>query len=123
MICLGLILLTLSYIIPQIINSITEIINYIPETYTALTSFLNNLNEHFPNLDLEFLNQAAQTIIPDLINYLRNFTAELVPTLYVLSVSIVQWLVNILIAIIVSIYPVSYTHLVKFADSLFILSR
>ncbi|MDO4454601.1 MAG: AI-2E family transporter [Eubacteriales bacterium] len=103
-VCLGLILLTLSYIIPQIINSITEIINYIPETYTALTSFLNNLNEHFPNLDLEFLNQAAQAIIPDLINYLRNFTAELVPTLYVLSVSIVQWLVNLLIAIIVSIY-------------------
>ena len=35
-VCLGLILLTLSYIIPQIINSITEIINYIPQTYTAL---------------------------------------------------------------------------------------
>lgn len=103
-VCLGLILLTLSYIIPQIINSITEIINYIPETYTALISFLNNLNEHFPNLDLEFLNQMAQSVIPDLINYLRNFTAELVPTLYVLSVSIVQWLVNLLIAIIVSIY-------------------
>lgn len=106
-VCLGLILLTLSYIIPQIITSITEIINDIPTAYSAIISFLENLNEHFPNLDLEYLNQAAQTIIPDLLSYLRNFTADLVPTLYVVSVSIVQWLVNILIALIVSVYLLS----------------
>ncbi|MCI7812976.1 MAG: AI-2E family transporter [Robinsoniella sp.] len=103
-VCLGLILITLSYIIPQIITSITEIINDLPAAYSAIISSLENLNEHFPNLDLEFLNQAVQTIVPDLLSYLRNFTADLVPTLYVVSVSIVQWLLNILIAIIVSIY-------------------
>lgn len=44
-VCLALILLTLSYMIPQIINSIIEILNYIPKTCNALTSFLNDLTE------------------------------------------------------------------------------
>lgn len=39
-----------------------------------------------------------------MINYIRDFATNLVPALYTISMSIVSWIINLLIAVIVSIY-------------------
>lgn len=91
-------------VIPQLAASITDLVNYIPEGVTQISKFIDNLSEHFPNLDMDILRDAINNAIPDFINYAKDFATNLVPALYQLSRTILQWLLNIVIAVIVSIY-------------------
>lgn len=104
---LALIVITLFGIVPQIVESIMEIVNYVPKAVDETYHFFDNLEEHFPNLDMEVLRTTINNAIPDMINYVKEFAANLVPALYSVSMSIVSWIINFLIAIIVSIYMLS----------------
>lgn len=104
---LGLIIVTLLFVMPQIVESITELVNYVPTTVDNVYHFFDNLEEHFPNLDVEVIRKAINDAIPNFITYLKDFATNLVPALYTVSVSILQWILNVVIAIIVSIYMLS----------------
>jgi len=101
---LGFIIFALFGIIPQIIESIIELVNYIPKAANIIYEFFDNIEENFPNLDMEVLRTTINNALPDFINYLKDFAANMVPALFSVSMSIVQWIVNLLVVIMVSIY-------------------
>lgn len=101
---IGLIGVALFGIVPQLVESIMELVNYIPRAVNEIYLFVDNLEEHFPGIDMEVLRTTINNAIPDMINYIRDFATNLVPALYTISMSIVSWIINLLIAVIVSIY-------------------
>lgn len=104
----SLVLVAFFGIIPQITTSLTDLINsaltIIPQTMSDFSDFLTELQERFPSMDISALQDALDNTIPALLNYIKDFAANIVPTLYSLSMSIVQLLLNLIIAVIVSVY-------------------
>ena len=94
-------------IVPQIITSITDLVNYIPTAVNEIYHFVDNLEEYFPELDMDVVRNAINSALPDVVAYIRDFSGKLVPALYQVSVVVFQWLLNLVIAIIVSVYMLS----------------
>ncbi len=104
---IGLIAVVFFGIVPQITASITDLINYIPQAVNDIYHFVDTLEERFPNLDMDILRKTINDAIPDLVATARNFATNLVPALYQIASVVVQWLLNLFIAVIVSIYMLS----------------
>ncbi|MDO4345554.1 MAG: AI-2E family transporter [Eubacteriales bacterium] len=104
LIILGVITLCIFYIVPQVVISLTEVINGLPKLYQMTYDFFDNLQERFPNADVSEIQSIVNDVLPDLINSLKNFASDLVPAVYAASISIVKGLLNFIIAIIVSVY-------------------
>ena len=104
---LGLILICIIYIVPQVITSVTEVINSLPKLYNITYDFFTNLQERFPNTDVSAIQKLVDDALPGIISSISNFASSLVPAIYTASVSIVNWMLDIIIAIIVSIYMLS----------------
>lgn len=107
-ILLGLVLVSVFGVVPQIVNSLTDLINsaltIIPQSASEFNQFLTQLHERFPSLDISAIQDAMDNMLPSILNYIRDFASNIVPTLYSLSMSIMQLLLNLVIALIVSIY-------------------
>lgn len=101
---IGVIAVTLFGVIPQIIESLTDLINFIPSAAQQLYHFFDTLEERFPSLDTEVLRQTINNAIPNFINYVKDFATNMIPALYSISMSIFKWVLNLFIAVIVSIY-------------------
>ena len=104
---LGFITVTIFGIVPQVANSIIELINNIPASINYIYDLLDILKEHFPSLDITGLEKATNDTIPTLLNTLKDFATNLIPAIYTISMYIVNWIVDIVIAIIVSVYMLS----------------
>lgn len=101
---LGVIAVCLFYIIPQMVVSITEVIANLSKLYEVTYDFFQNLQDRFPNADVSQVQHIVNDMLPDLINSVRNFATNLVPAIYTTSLAIAKWLLNFIIAIIVSVY-------------------
>jgi predicted PurR-regulated permease PerM len=101
---IGLIAIIFFGIVPQLISSITDLVNYLPQIVNDIYHFVDNLEEHFPELDMDVIRNAINNALPDMIAYVRDFAGNLVPALYQISLIVVQWLLNLVISVIVSIY-------------------
>lgn len=101
---LGIITICILFIVPQVIKSITEVINSLPKLYNLTYKFFNNLQERLPNTDVSEIQKIVNDTLPDIISYIKDFASNLVPAIYSASVYIVKWVLNIVIAIIVSVY-------------------
>ena len=104
-IMIGAIIMVFIFIVPQIINSISQLVRMSPTLYQNTLDLFSSLDELFPNLDLSFISSTAQDIIPDIFNFARTFMTDTVlPFLYNAGMSIINWLVNILLAFVISCY-------------------
>lgn len=103
----GLIIIALFFVLPQLITSLTDLINLIPSWYDEILTFINNLEDRYPVLDLEYINTLLNNLGPDMIKTLKNLASNILPFLYNTSVYIVQGVINLFIAVIVSIYMLS----------------
>ena len=101
---IGIIVIVLFGVIPQIITSLTDLVNFIPTAAQQLYHFFDTLEERFPSLDTEVLRNTINNAIPNFINYAKDFAANMIPALYSISMSILKWVLNLFIAIMVSIY-------------------
>ena len=101
---LGFIVLILLYILPEIVNNIVDFVNFIPSAYSSLLELIADMQTRFPDLDIEAITKPITDAVPDLITTLRNFATNMVPAIYSVSMRIANWIVNLLITIIVSIY-------------------
>lgn len=110
---LGLIMVCIVFIVPQIFTSITDLINSLPKLYRMTYDFFDTLQERFPDLDTTEIQNAINKVLPDMIAAIQNFASNLVPAIYLASVSIVKWVINTLIALIVSIYIIIDKKLLK----------
>ncbi|MDD3796663.1 MAG: AI-2E family transporter, partial [Lachnospiraceae bacterium] len=101
---LGMIIMVLIYVLPEIVRNLIDLVNYIPAGYDELMGFLEQMQERFPNVDFSSFISMLQNTQSELTSGLRSIAADLIPVLYTASVSVVQWLANFLIAVIVSVY-------------------
>lgn len=97
----------LFYIIPQIVESLTQLTGFIESAqtgYNEIVDAIENLNEKYPewklNTVIEFIND-----IPEQIEkYIGDIALTLLPKIYTTSLSVVSGIINALIAIMVSVY-------------------
>lgn len=114
---LGLIIAILIYVLPEVVRNLIDLINYIPSVYQYLINFLSELQEEFPTVDFSSITNMLEDTQSDLVTGLKEIAGDLIPVLYTASVSVVSWLGNFLIALIVSVYMLygkkSLLHMMK----------
>lgn len=103
-IVIGFVVLTIVFIVPEIVKNLMDFVNFVPTGYNALMDALRQLQERFPTLNVDAISKPLSDAMPDIVSTLQNFAANLVPALYSISMSIAGWIVNLLITLIVSIY-------------------
>lgn len=97
-----LVILFLEFILPQLMESITGIINDLPSYISEFSKFLDNLAEslHFDDA----FNAYIIDEVNKLVTYFLRFTTGLIPFLGSLILKIISSIWNIVIGLIVSIY-------------------
>src|SRR5699024_8277524 len=101
---LGLIMTLLVVVLPEMVRDLVDLINQIPAVYQGLMDFLENLQDQFPTADFSSIITMLQDTQSDLMTGLSDIAGDLIPVLYTASVSVVAWVGNFLIALIVSVY-------------------
>lgn len=101
---IGIISITLFGVIPQIISSITDLINFIPTGVQQIYHFFDTIEERFPSIDMEVLRTTINNAIPNFISYVKDLATNMIPALYTVFMSTFKWVLNLVIAIIVSVY-------------------
>ncbi len=104
---IGIIAIVLFYILPQLFTSISNLIQAIPRYYNSVNHYINTFNDKYPNIDLTFINDMFDEFYPEMMKYLRDTVTNFVPVLFSTSISVIRWVLNIIIAIIVSCYMLS----------------
>lgn len=106
-IVLGLIITVLFYIIPQIIDSLTQITSFINSAQSGYNQFMDKILElesTHPEWDLSGINDAMEEIPDKIINIITKAIPTIIPTIYNTSMSLISGFLNVIIAIIVSVY-------------------
>jgi len=104
MIVIGFILLLLNFVIPQVISSISELVKQSPAMITSVQSFLSNLSEDFPSINFDAIEDFANDSLPTFLDYFKATMGNIVPWLYSAGISIISWLLNIVLAFVISCY-------------------
>ena len=101
---IGLIIALLFYVLPEVVSNMADLISRIPEEYDELKKLIGSLQERFPGVDFSAVISMLDNTQADLINSLQDVAGSIIPVLYTASVSVVTWLANFLIAVVVSVY-------------------
>ena len=111
---IGLIAVVFFGIVPQIVSSITDLVNYIPTAVNDTYYFIDNLEQHFPDLDMEVIKNSINKALPDVI-------IAIIVSIYMLSDK--KPLKNSLKAVVYAFVPTkhitSVTEILKEAYKLF----
>lgn len=101
---LGMIIVILTYVLPEVVRNLVDLINQLPAAYKSLLDILEEMQHKFPTVDFSSIISMLESTQSDVTSELRTVAGDLIPVLYTASVSIVTWLGNFLIALIVSVY-------------------
>ena len=104
MLGIGLVISLLIYVLPAVAKNIMDLVAYVPTGYRELIKLLKDLQERFPNFDFTSFVNMLETTQADVTSSLQNIAGRIIPVLYTASVSIVTWLANFIIAVVVSVY-------------------
>ncbi len=109
---IGLIIVSFVFLIPQIGESITDLINRLPEWINETSLFLESLTQKNPNADLAWMGDLINENLPKILDTetIKQTVMSLVPQVIVTTMSVVKWVSNIIIAIIVSCYMIRDRH-------------
>lgn len=103
-IIVGLIVLGVSYIIPQLATSVSDLVKRQEYLYRDALEFLNSLEERFPQIDFAYIEKKLESMWPQLVNYGTNLVMDVFPRLLSLGISIARVTINVLLSIAISIY-------------------
>ena len=103
---LGLIVLALIKLIPEMADSVTELIGKSKSVYSSVMNNLNSLADKFPDIDFSNIIDKAKENLPTILSNVGDILKVSLPKIFSTSYSIVQLLINILLAVAVSIYMV-----------------
>lgn len=100
----GIIIACIIFIIPQIYESLKTIYMGTQTSYDKLIAYINTLNEKYPQFDFSYVSTVLEKNSSGIINFIKGSLDTLLPLLYNTSMSVVSWTINIIIAIMVSVY-------------------
>lgn len=121
-IVLGLVIVGLIYIIPQLISSLLELTDTIPVTVLNVSTWLTKMTSTVPLLDQDMINKFTNTIFPNLLSKATELISTMIPLLYSASVSAIRWIINLIISIVISIYVLSDKHILSTAGKKILFS-
>lgn len=101
---IGLLVIGLLYVIPQIINSITDLTNRVPEVYNELILFLDNIEKYVRPEFVTVIEAKLTEVTPWLITFGTNLAKNLFPMIIDVPFFLVKLSINIFLAIAISIY-------------------
>lgn len=103
-IVIGLIVVLMIVVIPQIYVSLVDLTNIITEQYFIIMEKLYNLPETWHNINIDSIINIINNSIPQLVSYISGITTNLIPFLYNTSMSVLKGLWNVILGIIISVY-------------------
>lgn len=103
-IILGVVIVTIIYLIPRLIESIGDLAVSIQNFGPTVISWGDTLQKKFPGLDLKQLEEAVTKALPSISTMIQTIATSVFSKIYGVGVSIISWILNILIAIMVSCY-------------------
>ena len=92
------------WVVPEVFRNLAELVNFIPTTYSQVEDLLAKLQERFPQADLHGLFDVVENAESNLTNTLQDFSKNVLPVVYNASISVVSWFVNLIVAIVASVY-------------------
>ena len=104
---IGCIILAITFVIPQLTHSITEITASIPATYDKVAKYLLGLQDKYPDIDMKIITKRLENIVPHLVDYGTNAVGSGIAMAYSVSKSLVRILINVLLAIMISVYMIA----------------
>lgn len=104
---IGCIILAITFVIPQLTHSITEITASIPTTYDKVAKYLLGLQDKYPDIDMKIITQRLENMVPHLVDYGTNAVGSGIAIVYSISKSLVRILINVLLAIMISVYMIA----------------
>lgn len=106
-IVIGAIVMVMFYIVPQIGESLTQLVSFIESAqngYTNIMNKLEELNNSYPQWKFDVIIDAVEKMPDALANVITETLPTLIPTIYNTSLSVISVVVNLLIAVMVSVY-------------------
>lgn len=103
---LGLITLALIKLVPEMGASISELVGKSKSIYGSIMNNLNAINDYFSEIDFSNIIDAAKENLPSILTNVGDILKVSLPKIFSTSYSIVQAVINILLAVAVSIYMV-----------------
>lgn len=103
-IVIGFISLILTFVIPQTLDSILQLGQQSSQIYDTIAGALNDLSDRYPDIDFEYIQKVVNDALPDAIHSVQSLITGIVPVIYNASVSIISWVINIILAFVISCY-------------------
>ena len=103
---LGLIVLFFVFLLPKIWQSLTDLWPSLISGYNKLVDFLKTLDTRYPDFDFSVISSTAEDIGKKIFDFnnIKNAVMGILPVVFTTSVSLIKWIVNVFIALMVSIY-------------------
>lgn len=92
------------YIVPEIIASLNQLLDQMPIWANTIITFINNLADKYPDLNFKYIQDSINNADSTLQSIISNIIKEMTTTIVVTGVSIVKFIFNFIVAIIVSCY-------------------
>ena len=106
-IVLGILGVLIYVIVPQFISSISSLIGTIGTFSKTVTTWIDGIQEHFKNLNLEFLTDNINNLLPKLMTKLQEWGGSLLSGVVSTGVGVVSGIIKFILSIFVSIYILS----------------
>lgn len=104
-ILLGLIAITMVYIVPQISQSIKELTKSLGYGYNYIIQNTGKLQQKYPFLPMNDIKEIIEKVVPqNIFNYGTGMAKFIFPYIYNLSASFISGFINIIFAIVISVY-------------------
>ena len=101
---IGLLTVCISVVIPELYNSIYNVYNGINDYYNNFLTFLDKMAVKYPDLDIAYITKLAESNSTKVVEFLQNSIGTILPILYNTSISVISWILNLIIALMVSCY-------------------
>jgi predicted PurR-regulated permease PerM len=102
---LGALLICMTCVVPQLIQSIAEITNSIPDMYSAIMDRMTNLTKNGQNMSTPgMINVYINQNLPKAYRYIESVMGKSIPVIYDASMQVIKVVANFFIALIISIY-------------------
>ena len=108
---IGLIILFVNYVTPQIAQSMVDLSPKILEWSNSAVEYVQNVDQKYPTLDFAVVEEYIANLYPQLMNYGTNLIKNVVPMLFNVSVNVVKIVINLVLAFVISCYMISDKNL------------
>ena len=104
---LMLVVVAFFYLIPQIGQSITELVAQVPKWIDQVSEWIYEFEANNDQFNFEKINEYINEFEPMILDFSKNIVTNVVPLLYSTSLSVVKIVTNLLIAVMVSVYMIN----------------